>query len=227
MRQAIETTPGRPVLLTVRGTMASPLEDTRVLHNNTAGSAPGIAAARSLGDLSHTVHVPAKTALSSLQPGELLFLDVWETAAGIMTFFADPQVKEQGGKLFSAQNATVWMPAPGAYTNHFPGRRTQSDPIVAMLRGPVASAERAIEIFAASVAKAQRDARRRGRLSHDLFVKLGEGPVEILALDVWSDVAGMNEHYREDSHMGAIRELFTAPPQPMAWEAAPGAWSEW
>ena len=52
-----------PVVLTVRGTLVpASLEAARVLHNDTAGSEQGIAAARSLGDLSHKVFAPASRA---------------------------------------------------------------------------------------------------------------------------------------------------------------------
>src|SRR5215813_5123361 len=88
----------KPVLLTVRGNaIPKTLEAMRVLHDETAGSPAGIAAARSLGDLSHMVYSPAKFALSKAVDGELLFLDVWAHPKGIGEFFSNPHVQEQGG----------------------------------------------------------------------------------------------------------------------------------
>src|SRR5215469_2511024 len=102
------------VLLTVRGKFAAKtLDAARVLHNDTAGSAPGIAAARSLGDLSHNVYAPAKNGASAAAEGEILFLDHWAAAHGIMQFFSNPTVQEQAGKLFSQRDVAVWMPATG------------------------------------------------------------------------------------------------------------------
>src|SRR5215813_379971 len=91
-----------PVILTVRGTLVpSTLEAARVVHNETAGSASGIAAARALGDLSHNVYAPSTNSPgSSARPGELLFVDVWDEPEGVMRFFDNPHVEEQGRKLF-------------------------------------------------------------------------------------------------------------------------------
>jgi hypothetical protein len=102
-----------PVLLTVRGrTIPKTVDDARALHNATAGSAPGMEAARALSDLSHCVYVPAPAGkLSGAEPGELLFLDQWADPAGLQQFFSAKEVQEQGGKMFSAKDAAVWMAA--------------------------------------------------------------------------------------------------------------------
>src|SRR5260370_11182422 len=106
-----------PVLLVVRGQMIpKTLDDMRVLHNQTAGSPQGIAAARALGDLSHMVYAPSlASSQSTAKAGELLFLDIWLTARGIMEFFSNEQVVQQGARLFGSRDATVWMPATGSF----------------------------------------------------------------------------------------------------------------
>ena len=221
-----------PVLLTVRGKMLpNSLEEMRVLHNRTAGSAPGIAAARSLGDLSHLVYSPFASPLSNAKPGELLFLDVWQSPKGIMDFFSNEQVIQSGTKLFSARDATIWMRAEGSFSYTLPAARGKSDRIVGMLRGPIGSPEKAIDIFRSVDIDAQRDARRRGLLSHEIFIKLSApgdtSPPELLGMDVWSDRAGMAEHYGDATHMKALGSAFTGAPEPSAWEPAAGEWSEW
>jgi hypothetical protein len=222
------------VLLTVRGTLRTEtLDAARVLHNQTAGSTEGIAAARSLGDLSHNVFAPStRSKLSSAQPGELLFLDRWDNPKGIMDFFSNAHVQDQAGRLFSTKEPTIWMPARGALSYLLPAPRGKSERIVGMLRAPVASDEKAIvhaiEIWAAADAKSRRDGRRRGQLSHEVFVKLAQPgeTAELLGLDLWCDFAGMTEHYTE-GHMAALREVFTGPPTATVWEQAAGDWSEW
>jgi hypothetical protein len=202
------------VLLTVRGKMLpNSLEEMRVLHNQTAGSAPGIAAARSLGDLSHLVYAPFASPLSNANPGELLFLDVWQSPKGIMDFFSNEQVIQSGTKLFSAREATIWMRAGGSFSYTLPAARGKNDRIVGMLRGPIASPEMAIDIFRTVDIDAQRDARRRGLLSHEIFLKLS--------------APGMAEHYCDATHMKALGSAFTGAPDPSAWEPAAGEWSEW
>src|SRR4051812_28308602 len=89
------------VFLTVRGKyIPDSLESCRVVHNETAGSAPGVAAARSLGDLSHKVYAPLVTPQSSAKVGEVLFCDWWQDPKGLMDFFANENVQMQGTKLF-------------------------------------------------------------------------------------------------------------------------------
>jgi hypothetical protein len=219
-----------PVQLTVRGTLApKSLEAARILHNDTAGSPQGIAAARSLGDLSHKVFAPCLR--SGGKDGELLFLDVWCDPQGIGQFFSNANTQEQAAKMFTAKDATIWMRATGSYSYHLPSPRGKDTRFVGMVRGPIASPEKAIEIFAGIDAKAVRDARKRGLLSHDIFIKVPmpgdtSGP-ELLGLDVWVDHDGMTEHYADQTHMAALGKAFSGPPSPSVWEQAPGAWSEW
>src|SRR6476619_4672460 len=83
-------------LLAIRGTLApSTLEAARNIHNETAGAPPSVAAARSLGDLSHMVYVPANG--PGTGASEFLILDVWNSRDGLNQFFANPHVQEQAG----------------------------------------------------------------------------------------------------------------------------------
>src|SRR5215217_7481235 len=98
-------------LLTVEGTtVATDPEKTRQAHNLSAGSDQGVAAARSFGDLSHSVFVPAGP--ESGTP-KLLFLDFWNSVDGLMTFFSDKQVQDGGMMVFKDRNPAVWAPSPG------------------------------------------------------------------------------------------------------------------
>jgi hypothetical protein len=230
----IMTTPFESaVLLTVRGRyMPESLEAMRVLHNETAGSAQGIAAARSLGDLSHNVFAPSSQAKQSgANSGELLFLDWWDSPKGIMDFFTNPQVQEQGAKLFSSRDATVWMPARGSSSYCLPAPKAKTVRYVGVVRGPITSPEQAIGVFADVDVKAQRDARRRGIVSHELFVKLpmpgDSSPAELLGVDVWCDFDGLTEHYADATHMLGLGGAFAGKPQTSVWEQANGMWSEW
>ena len=220
------------VLLTVRGKiLASTLEACRVVHNDTAGSAPGIAAARSLGDLSHKVYAPLAGPLSSARTGEVLFVDWWQDPKGLMDFFANENVQMQGKKLFTSRDASVWMPARGAFTYQLPAAAGRNERVVGMIRGPVASLEASIAIFRAADLKAQRTARTRGLLSHELFVKVtppgDRSPPELLGLDVWCDAKGMAEHYADPAEMAGLAGAFTGQLDATTWQQAPGQWSEW
>src|SRR5215216_6246759 len=99
-------------LLSIRGTLAAPaLEASRALHNETAGAPPSVAAAKSLGDLSHMVYAPLDP--NGSENGAFLFLDMWNSMDGLNQFFANPQVQEQGGRMFIQRDPVVWKPAEG------------------------------------------------------------------------------------------------------------------
>jgi hypothetical protein len=221
-----------PVLLTVRGTLAtSSLDEARSVHNDTAGAPQGIAMARALGDLSHLVFTPVPHPQSSAKAGELMFFDIWQDARGIGEFFSKKEVQGQASRLFTSVEHAVWMPAQGSYSYELPAIRGQDQRFVGMVRGPIDSAERAIEIFAQTDVKAIRDARRRGLLSHRIFIKArmpgDTSPLELLGIDVWSNPAGMGEHYADKAHMAPLERAFSGPPAASIWEQAAGAWSEW
>ncbi len=220
------------ILLTVRGKyIPSTLEALRVLHNDTAGSAPGIAAARALGDLSHKVYSPAPSPQSSAKEGEVLFIDWWQDPKGLMDFFANENVQMQGTKLFASRTATVWMPAKGSFSYTLPAAAGKNERFVGMIRGEIKSPDAAIEIFRAADTKAQRTARARGLLSHEIFIKMNppgdSSPLELLGVDVWCDAKGMGEHYSDPSEMAALGGAFAGVPDATVWQQAPGQWSEW
>jgi hypothetical protein len=224
----------KPVVLTVRGThKQASLEAARILHNQTAGSERGIAAARALGDLSHKVYAPCAraAALSGAKEGEIAFIDVWEDPKGIMDFFSNPQVQESAGHLFASREASVWMPAQGSFSFHLPAPMGHDERSVGMIRGPIQSPEAAIEAFRVAGTKGLRDARRRGQLSHDIFIRIpppgDRSPVELLGIDVWANTTGMLEQYADTMKMGGLAAVFTATPQASVWEPPPGSWSEW
>lgn len=221
-----------PVFLTVRGTyVASTLDSCRVIHNDTAGSQAGIAAARALGDLSHKVYSPVPMPQGGAKDGEVLFLDWWQDAKGLMEFFANETVQMQGVKLFTGRDATVWMPAKGAFTYNLPAAANKPERYVGLIRGPIVSPEKTLAIFRAADVKAQRAARARGLLSHELFIKLNPpgdaSPLELLGVDVWCDAKGMGEHYADPNEMKALEGAFSGAPVASVWQQAPGNWSEW
>jgi hypothetical protein len=219
-----------PVVLTVRGQhKLKNTEAARVLHNDTAGSQAGIAAARALGDLSHKVFVPYGER-SGAKPNELLFLDVWLNPQGIGQFFSNPHVNEQGAALFTQKEPTIWMQAKGAFTFHLPAAAGRNERYVGIIRAKLTNAEKAIEDFK-KMEPMLKQARLRGQLSHDLYIKVpmpgDNGPVELLGIDVWCDGKGMMEQYSNPEELKMVAGAFAGPPDATIWEQAPGAWSEW
>lgn len=217
------------VLLTVRGTLNEPeLESARELHNQTAGSDEGVAAARSLGDLSHNVFTPVP-GMPGAEPNELLFLDVWKSAEGIGTFFSDDQVRLGAQALFSDREATVWMPAEGSFSFELPAPMHLTGKFLGVARGAVADPKTAVDVFRSTLEPTLSEARQSGQLSHQLYIKVpmpdDSGPAEALGLDLWADAAGMGAYYQT---LSGFEKAYSGEPQTSVWERATGGmWTEW
>jgi hypothetical protein len=239
------------VLHLTRGTLnPKTLDQARALHNSfvTQGSQPGIEVARSLGDLSHTLYTPAEDAgaLSDAKPGELLFIDYWAEPSGMEQFFSFAE--QAGDRLFSSREESEWTPAPAAFTFQVPAPAGTPARFVRMLRAPVRSAEEATAALGKLVWANLGAARRRGQLSHGLFVRpagvivarpasnarrsAGEnlpaspGPVEVLTLDFWATLAGLNEHYGDATATSGLDDALAGSPAASVWEQVSG-FSEW
>ncbi|MBT8201812.1 MAG: hypothetical protein HKO63_09140 [Acidimicrobiia bacterium] len=217
------------VLLTVRGTVIPPdREATRQLHNQTAGSPEGVAAARSLGDLSHNVFTPVP-GMAGAEENELLFLDVWKDAQGIGTFFSDEQVQHGANLMFSEREAVVWMPAEGAFGFELSPPMHLTGRYLGVARGTVDDPQNAINVFRKVLEPTISDARQHGQISHQLYVRLPmpdqPAPAEVLGLDLWADAAGMGAYYES---LSGFEAAFSAAPETSVWESATGGtWTEW
>jgi quinol monooxygenase YgiN len=230
-QDAVDTSQPLPFyLLTVRGTLAAEtLDDAQTMHNETAGAEESIAAARSLGDLSHMIYLPLEPAESGA--GEVLFIDQWSSAEGLNQFFANPQVQEQAGQLFTEREATVWTHAEGFYAYHLSTPYGQNDRFVAMLRGTVPSREEAMALHNQIVASNMNAAHLAGDLSHEVFFMLTPPgtpeSLEFLAVDVWNNVEGMNAYYQNPAFASGVQQLFTTAPTISVWTQTTGEWVEW
>src|SRR5215510_3848116 len=148
-------------LLSIRGTLApKELDGARTIHNQTAGAPQNVAAARSLGDLSHMVYVPADP--SGQEANEFLILDIWNNMEGLNQFFANPTVQEQAGQIFSQRDPVVWTPADGFYTYHFPAPTGKNNRFVGIVRGMVKSRSEAQALHNALATKMVNKARMKG-----------------------------------------------------------------
>jgi len=222
------------------------------MHNAfvTDGPQPGIEVARSLGDLSHNVYTPAegKDRLLGAKPRELLFIDYWADPSGMEQFFSNPLAQEAGDRLFSSREESEWMPAPAAFTFQVPAKAGTPTRFVGITRAPVRSVEDVTAKLSRLVSTNLRASRRRGHLSHGLFVRLASvvaarpasnarrnrggsvvastGPAEILAVDFWSAFEGLKDHYGDATRMSALDDALTGPLAVSVWEQVNG-FSEW
>jgi hypothetical protein len=213
-------------LLTVLGTpnSGSPA-GSKELHNATAGNPGGVAAAKSLGDLSHNVFLPA-----SHDDDRLLFLDTWNSPTGLGQFFSDAQVLEGGAALFAGREAVLWMPAAGFGSYALPVPSGRSVGAVGMMRAPVASFEAAAPAFAADSADKINASRQSGQVAHQLWVPVpmpGTTPAtEVLGIDYWLDEGSMNEWYASAGYEH-LAPAFTGAPVTSTWTSAGPDWIEW
>jgi hypothetical protein len=213
-------------LLTVLGTPKDVSPESAVeLHNATAGNPDGVAAAKSLGDLSHNVFVPA------LAETRLLFLDTWNSPQGLGRFFGDEATQHGAGLLWDEFQPTLWMPAAGFGSYVLPAPSGKSVGAVGLMRAPVSSYEAAGTAFHADSAAKINASRQQGLLGHTLWVPVPMAPgqttaVEVLGVDYWTDVDGMNTWY-ETATYDQLAPVFTGAPETSAWKAAGSAWVEW
>jgi hypothetical protein len=213
-------------LLTVLGTPKGVTPEKAVdLHNATAGSPAGVAAAKSLGDLSHNVFVPAAAET------RLLFLDTWNSTQGLGQFFGDEGTQQGANVLWDSYQPTLWMPAAGfgSYTLPVPSGRSVG--AVGTFRVPVTSFEDAAAGYLADSVEKINSSRQLGQIAHTLWVPVPMAPgqetaVEVLGVDYWMDLDGMNSYY-ETATFDHIAPLFMGAPETGAWKPAGSEWVEW
>ena len=215
-------------LLTVRGaTVPSSLDETRDIHNSTAGAPQSAAGARALGDLSHNVYAPIGKDLD----GQLLFIDLWNSVSGLNMFFSNPQVQAAAGQLFSNRDGIVWsrLEGFGAFQLSLPSGRSIG--AVGLIQVPVTSVEQAAEAFSAYAATTINTARSYGIVRHSTWLRVpnpGEAPTkELIGVDFWMDADRMNEYYDLSLGFEHFGPVFAGPPDTSVWRAAPGEWVEW
>jgi hypothetical protein len=213
-------------LLTVLGTPNGVSPENAVdLHNMTAGNPDGVAAAKSLGDLSHNVFVPAAAET------RLLFLDTWNSPQGLGQFFSDEATQHGAAAMWSEYQPTLWMPAAGFGSYTLPAPSGKAVGALGLLRAPVSSFEAAGSAFHADSAAKINASRQHGMIGHTLWVPVpmapGETPaVEVLGVDYWLDVDGMNAWYEQATY-DQLGPVFTGAPSTGAWKSAGSAWVEW
>jgi hypothetical protein len=217
-------------LLTIRGKLKpSTVEESRGVHNMTAGNPQGVTAARSLGDLSHMVYVP--TSQNGGPASELLILDVWNNIEGLNQFFSAHDVQEGANMIFTEREPVVWMPARGAFTYHLAAPKGKNERYVGVVRGPVAGHEQALALHNEFASQGVNQARLAGNLSHDVYFRLAQPgtpeSLELLAVDVWMDAAGMGATYGNPAYGSMFSQLFNGPFTASTWQEPAGEWVEW
>ena len=221
-------------LLTIRGTLApATLEAARKIHNQTAGNPDGVAAAKSLGDVSHMVYIPAmhNGHDKTKGAGEFLIMDLWTSIEGLNSFFADKQVQEGGAMIFSDRDPVVWAAAPGFTSYQTPAPFGMNDRFVTTARATVKSVEEARKLHNAAVAKTISKARAAGNLSHESYFRLAAPgspeALEWIGVDVWMRPDEMMSLYEDEEFLEGFNHMFTAEADTAVWVHPKGDWTEW
>ena len=217
-------------LLAIRGTLASPtIAEARKLHNSTAGHPANVAAAQSLGDLSHMVYVPMEKPKKGA--GEFLILDIWNSMDGINQFFANPTVQEQAGQIFTQRDPVVWTAAEGFANYHIPAPFGMNDRIVTTARGTVKSVDEARKLHNISTVKTLAKAHKGGNLSHESYFRMAAPgspeAMEYFGLDVWTSADHMMEYYEDPDFLAGYDHMFTSEAVTGMWQHPTGEWVEW
>lgn len=221
-------------LLTIRGTLSpKTLEEARKVHNMTAGDPAGVAAAKSLGDVSHMVYVPADhdDHDKSDGAGEFLIMDLWTSPDGLNTFFSDHKVQEGGAMIFSQRDPVLWAPAQGFTSYHIPTPFGINDRFITTARATVKSLEEACELHNNAVTKTISKARKAGNLSHESYFRLAAPgspeALEWLGVDVWMRPDEMMSLYEDPEFLEGFNHMFTGEANVGVWVHPKGDWTEW
>lgn len=219
-------------LLTIRGTLSpKTLEEARKVHNMTAGDPAGVAAAKSLGDVSHMVYVPVEHEQHEKGAGEFLIMDLWTSPDGLNTFFSDHKVQEGGAMIFSQRDPVVWVPAQGFTSYHIPAPFGMNDRFITTARATVKSLEAACELHNKAVATTISKARKAGNLSHGSYFRLAAPgspeSLEWLGVDVWMRPDEMMSLYEDPEFLEGFDHMFTAEANVGVWVHPKGDWTEW
>jgi hypothetical protein len=219
-------------LLTIRGTLApANLEAARKVHNQTAGDPAGVAAAKSLGDVSHMVYVPVEHDGHAKGAGEFLIMDLWTSIEGLNTFFADTHVQEGGAMIFAERDPVVWAAAPGFTSYQIPAPFGTNDRFITTARGTVKSMDEARALHNTAVAKTIGKARRAGNLSHESYFRMAapSSPeaMEWLGVDVWMRPDDMMGLYEDPEFLEGFNHMFSGEADTAVWVHPKGDWTEW
>ena len=221
-------------LLAIRGTLApATLEAARKVHNQTAGDPAGVAAAQSLGDVSHMVYIPAMhdEHAKTKGAGEFLIMDLWTSIEGLNTFFADKQVQEGGSMIFAERDPVVWSAAPGFTSYQIPAPFGMNDRFITTARATVKSVDEARKLHNAAVAKTISKARRAGNLSHESYFRMAAPgspeAMEWFGVDVWVRPDDMMSLYEDPEFLEGFNHMFTAEAETAVWVHPKGNWTEW
>ena len=221
-------------LLAIRGTLApATLEAARKVHNQTAGDPAGVAAAQSLGDVSHNVYVPMEHDghAQTKGAGEFLILDLWASVDGLNTFFSDQHVQEGGNMIFTQRDPVVWHAAEGFTSYHIPAPFGKNDRIITTARATVKSVDEARKLHNAAIAKTISKARKAGNLSHESYFRMAapNSPeaLEYFGLDVWMRADDMMGYYEDPDFLSGFDHMFTGEAITAVWAHPKGDWVEW
>ena len=198
---------------------------SRDLHNQTAGDPGGVAAAKSFGDLSHNVYLPATKG-----DDRLLFLDNWNSPTGLGTFFADEQVQQGAAVLWKDREAVLWMPATGFGSYRLPVPSGRTIAAIGLIRAPLVSTEAGAAAFHADSVANINASRQFGLVAHELWVPAptpgSDTALEVLGVDYWLDAAQMDAWYASAEY-DALGPAFAGAPVTSTWTSAGSDWVEW
>ena len=212
-------------LFTLRGALKpASLDASAKLHNSTAGTPSAIAAACSLGDISHNV-------FSAADGSEILIIDFWNSLTGLGQFFSNPDVQGGADMLFSERDATVWAPTTAYGDFHLLAPSETAVSAVGVMRVNVTSFDAAAAAFDRYAAATMNEARLNGIVSHTTWTRVpnpGEPQTtEVVGLDFWLDAKDMAAYYDRGLSFDVLGPVFAGPPATSIWNVAPGEWSEW
>jgi quinol monooxygenase YgiN len=199
----------------VRGTLASSdLAQAKATHDQIASGAE--AQAKAAGDHAHDVLLG--TMLLDSVPNQFLAIDRWDDAAAMQAFYADPQVQQAFGSLFS-------QPPTIEYFTYHPdwvswGDMTSGDAFdpyyfhfaIGTLKDTDTAKNKTYHDMVASGGK--QPSIDAGNVAHVVFLGLTDER-QFLAVDIWKSDTNIEAFYTNPQFVMAFAPLFESVSQPV------------
>lgn len=162
--------------------------------------------ARSRGDVAH------KTAIGLQDPQEFLAVDLWKSLDGMQEHFADPDFAGQLVGVFEGPPEITTWTAPKGWSN-WGTLDPQPNHYLVVVQGTLVSDDLATNRDAHNAVADGGKETAMGLGDYAHLVHLDpENPRSFMAIDLWSDLNGLQQFFGATEVQEAFGSLFEAPP---------------
>ncbi len=202
----------------VRGTLAvgdaGDLSQAKATHDAIAKG--GEASSKTAGDIAHAVLLG--TNILDGVPNEFLAMDRWTDSTAMQAFYANPQVQQSFGSLFTTPPTITFFVLAPDWVNwgDMHSGDTFNPHFVHLALGTLASADNGQNEAAHNqVASGGKDpSMQAGNVAHVVWLGLSD-PRQFNGVDIWSSDTNIQAFYTNPQFVAAFAPLFSSVTQPV------------